>query len=112
MNPQKKDLTLTEVILKLHHDYVIGFAIFYGLIALFTLAVLFGLWQLWGIGPRRRRGLRAARRLLKNGDWNAALDQLKRVRSIGSPSSSWVRTFDEFEAECLQIAFKAAIKDK
>jgi tetratricopeptide (TPR) repeat protein len=112
MDPQKKNPTFTEAMLKWHQDHMIGFAIFYVLIALLILAVLIGLWQLWGIGPRRRRGLRAARRLLKTGDWNAALDQLKRVRAIGSPSSSWVKTFDEFEAECLQMASKAALKDK
>ena len=78
MDPQKKDPTFTEVMLKWHQDYVIGFAVFYSLVALFVLAVFVGLWQLWGIGPRRRRGLRAARRLLKTGDWNAALDQLDR----------------------------------
>jgi len=34
------------------------------------------------------------------------------VRAIGSPSTSWVRTFDQFEGECLETASAAAIKDK
>jgi tetratricopeptide (TPR) repeat protein len=110
MDPQ--NLTLTEILLKLHHDHPGKFAAFYGLIALFVLGILFGIWQLWGIGPRRRRGLRAARRLLKTGPWQAALDQLKRVRAIGSPSASWIKTFDQFEAECLQAAAKAALQEK
>jgi tetratricopeptide (TPR) repeat protein len=105
-------MTFTEVILKLHQDHPVGFAIFYGVIALFVLAVLVGFWQLFGIGPRRRRGMRAARRLLQTGAWQAALDQLQRVRAIGLPSSSWLKTFEQFEAECLQAAAKTALKDK
>src|SRR5438128_3691368 len=112
MNPEIKDLTLTEVIWKLHQDYPGRFAIFYGIIALIVLLVLVGLWQILGIGPRRRRGLRAARALLKAGSWQAALDQLKKTRSIGIPSSSWLKTFAQFEAECLQAAMKAALADK
>jgi tetratricopeptide (TPR) repeat protein len=110
MDPQNP--TLTEVILELHQKHPGIFAIIYGLVAAFVLAVMIGLWQLWGIGPRRRRGMRAARRLLASGDWKAALDQLSGVRGIGLPSASWVKTFDRFEAECLQAAMKDAIKEK
>src|ERR1043166_9325682 len=102
MDQQEKNLTLTDVIFKLHRDHPVAFTLIYGFIALCIFGVLFTFWQLWGPGPRRRRGLRAARKSLAAGDWNAALDQLKRVRSIGMPSSSWTKTFDEFEAECLQ----------
>lgn len=112
MDPQVKDLTLTEVIFKLHQDHPGKFASFYGIVALLVLAALFGLWQVFGIGPRRRRGLRAARALLKSGAWQAALDQLNKTRSIGIPSSSWLKTFAQFEAECLQAAMKAALADK
>src|SRR5437016_6189276 len=110
--PQIKDLTLFDIILKLHRDYPGRFAIFYGFIALVVIAILFGIWQLWGIGPRRRRGMRGARKLLQAGSWQAALEQLKRVRSIGLPSQAWLRTFAHFEAECLQAAAAAAVKDK
>ena len=110
MDPQI-DLTLPEIILKLHQDYPGRFAIFYGTIAFLVLLTLVGIWQLWGGGPRRRRGLRAARKQLAAGDWKGALEQLKRVRAIGLPSASWVKTFDQFEAECLQAAGAAAIKD-
>ena len=111
MDPQQ-DLTLFEIILKLHRDHPLGFATFYGLIALFFLAILIAIWQLWGFGPRRRRGMRAARKQLAADDWKGATEQLKRVRAIGSPSSSWNKTFDKFEAECLEIAAQAAIKEK
>jgi tetratricopeptide (TPR) repeat protein len=110
MDPQ--NLTLTEVLLKLHEDHPGKFAAFYGLIALFVVGILFGIWQLWGIGPRRRRGLRAGRRLLKTGTWQTALDQLKRVRAIGLPSAAWIKTFDQFEAECLKAGAKTALKEK
>jgi tetratricopeptide (TPR) repeat protein len=112
MNPPGKDLTLVEVIWKLHQDHPGKFAIFYGMIALFVLGVLIGMWQLWGAGPRRRRAMRAAQRLLKAGNWQAALDQLKRVRAIGIPSRSWVQTFDQFEADCQQAAMTAALGEK
>src|SRR5438876_9866004 len=101
MDPPK-DLTLTEIILKLHQDYPGRFALFYGAIALVVFLLLVGVWQVWGWGPRRRRGLRAARKLLDAGNWQGALDQLKLVRALGAPSSSWTKTFDAFEAECLQ----------
>ncbi len=108
----QQDLTLFEIILKLHRDHPVGFAIFYGTIAFFVLLVLVVIWQLWGGGPRRRRGMRSARKTLAGGDWKAALEQLKYVRSIGVPSSSWNKTFDEFEANCLQAASAAAVKEK
>lgn len=111
MDPQK-DLSLPEILLKLHQDYPGRFAIFYGLIALFVLLVLVGIWQLWGGGPRRRRGLNAARTRLTAGDWKGALEQLKRTREIGSFAGSWARSFDQFEAECLKAAAESASKEK
>src|SRR5262245_5298474 len=100
----QKDFTLTEIILKLHQENPGKFAIFYGAIAFFVLLILIGIWQIWGGGPRRRRALRIARKQLASGDWKAALEQLKRARAISLPSASWTRTFDQFEAECLQAA--------
>ena len=108
MDPPKKDLTLTDVFVKFHQDYPVQMAILYGSLALIALLVLIGMWLLWGAGPRRRRGLRAARKLLQTGAWQVALDHLTKVRAIGSPSASWVKRFDQFEAECLQAAMKAA----
>ena len=114
MDPQK-ELTLTDVtdaIVKLHQLYPGRFAFFYGFIGLLFLMMLLTVWLIWGNGPRRRRGLRAARKQLETGAWKAALDHLQRLRALGSPSSSWVKRFDQFEAECLQAASKAAINDK
>ncbi len=111
MDPPK-DLTLTDVLVKLHQDHPGKFAALYGAIALFVLLMLVAAWLIWGRGPRRRRGLRAARRQLKAGKWQDALEHLKRIRAIGSPSASWVKTFDEFEGKCLQAASEAAIDDK
>ena len=83
-----------------------------GSFALFFVLVLVGAWLVWGGGPRRRRSIRAARKLLQAGNWKGALDQLKLVRAIGTPSASWSKTFEQFEAECLQFAFQAALNDK
>src|SRR5262249_10768905 len=97
---------------KLHQDHPVAFGSFYATLVLLFLLFLLGIWLIWGRGPRRRRGLRAARNLLKAGDWKAALEQLTSVRAIGSPSASWTRTFDEFEGQCLQAAADAAVADK
>lgn len=107
-----KELTLADVVAKLHQDHPLAFAAFYGTIALAVLLLLVGAWLLWGAGPRRRRGLRAARKALKAGDWQDALAQLQAIRAIGTPSASWVKTFDQFEAECLRSAAEAAIDEK
>ena len=84
----------------------------FGTVALFVLLMLIAAWLIWGRGPRRRRGLNAARKQLKAGNWQDALEQLKRLRAIGTPSASWLKTFDAFEAECLHAASEAAINDK
>src|ERR1051325_4037172 len=110
MDPQR-DLTLVEIILKLHRDHPGKFALFSGIVAFFVLLALVVLYLLIGRGPRRRRALRQARKRLAGGDWKAALEQLKRTRAIGSPSASWQKTFDRFEADCLQGAVKAALND-
>jgi tetratricopeptide (TPR) repeat protein len=111
MDPQKPP-TLAEVAAKLLEDNPRIIAGFCGAIALLVLLMLVAAWLIWGRGPRRRRGLRAARKQLKAGSWQDALDQLKRLRAVGSPSASWLKTFDAFEAECLQAASQAAIDDK
>src|SRR5688572_1807799 len=107
-----ENLTLTDVIIKVHRDYPRVMAGTYGTIVLVFLMILLVLWMIFGTGPRRRRGMRAARSLLKSSGYKAALDQLKQVRAIGSPSAGWIKTFDEFEAECLQAASDAALKEK
>ncbi len=111
MNPQQNP-TFTDVVVKLHQDHPRIIAGFCGAVALFVLLMLVAAWLIWGRGPRRRRGLRAARKQLKAGDWKDALEQLKRVRAIGSPSAAWLKTFDNFEAECLQAAAETAIENK
>jgi tetratricopeptide (TPR) repeat protein len=79
---------------------------------LFLLALLIGAWLIWGSAPRRRRAFALARKHLQTGDWQTALTQLNSARAIAAVSGSWHKTFDEFEAECLQHAAKAALKDK
>src|SRR5262245_58943557 len=111
MDPQQNQ-TLWEIILQLHRESRVGFAIFYGSIAFCVLAALFALWQIWGWGPRRRRGMRAARKQLAAGDWKNALEQLKRIRAMGPASASWTNTFNDFEAECLQAASASAVEGK
>lgn len=102
------DFPLKELI----EQYPRAMALICGAFALFFAILLLVVWLVIGIGPRRRRALRAARKLLAAGDWKAALDQLKKARAIGSPSASWITHFNQFEAECLQAAGKAALAEK
>jgi tetratricopeptide (TPR) repeat protein len=111
MDPQKNQ-TYTDLFVNLLELYPRGAAVFFGAVALFVLLMLVAAWLVWGRGPRRRRGLRAARQQLKAGNWQDALEQLKRIRGIGFPSASWLKTFDAFEADCLHAASEAAIDDK
>ncbi len=83
-----------------------------GVFVLFVIALLVALWLLWGWGPRRRRGMNAARKSLQTGDWQFALEQLTKVRAIGVPSSSWNSTFDKFEAECLKAGSASLMEAK
>jgi len=82
-----------------------------GFVFLFV-AMLFGAWLIWGSTPRRRRAFKVARKHLQDANWEAALAQLNVARAIGTPSASWQKTFNEFEAECLKHASKKALKDK
>src|SRR4051794_25603277 len=102
------DFPLRELIAQ----YPRAMAAIFGAIGLCMLAFLVGAWLIFGRGPRRRRGMRVARRLLRGGAWHPALEQLRQVRAIGSPSASWRREFDRFEAECLQTAAKQALAEK
>jgi tetratricopeptide (TPR) repeat protein len=111
MDPNK-ELTFVDVLAHVYRDHP---RVIWGIGAafvLFLLLILLAAWLLFGRGPRRWRGMRAARKLLKTGAWQAALDQLKKVRAIGSPSSSWLKQFNQFEAECLQAASRSAVKEK
>lgn len=87
-------------------------AILYGIPAALLLGTLVGLWLAFGFGPRRRRGFRQARRLLQQGNWVDALARVQTLRDIGIPSSGWLKTFDQFEAECLQAAAQSALDEK
>src|SRR5262245_35767984 len=102
------DFPLTELIER-YPRTMVGI---FGSIVLLVLVLVLVAWLVFGRGPRRRRGMRAARKLLKAGSWKAALEQLKRVCAIGTLSGSWRKRIDRFEAECLQAGAQAALKDK
>lgn len=87
-------------------------AILYGIPAALLLSALVAVWLAFGFGPRRRRGLRQARRLLQQGQWTDALARVQALREIGIPSAGWLRAFDQFEAECLQAAAQSALTEK
>lgn len=76
------------------------------------LGSLLVLWQMFGPGPRRRRGLRRAQWRLREGAWADALERVRKLRDRGSPSVAWLKRFDVFEAECLQAAGPSLIAEK
>ena len=83
----------------------------YGIPALLLAIALMIVWLVLGFGPRRRRALKRARIRLKEGAWEDALERVRKVRGIGSPSQSWRKTFDKFEAECQQAAAQVALDE-
>jgi tetratricopeptide (TPR) repeat protein len=86
-------------------------AIVYGVFAALTLtAVLF--WQVFGRGPRRRRGLERAEGRLAAGTWQDALHRVRKLRNLGRLSAVWTKRFDDLEARCLGRAAQAALENK
>ena len=86
--------------------------IFYSVIGGLAFLGLVILWQVFGRGPRRRRGLKRAMRRLAEGHWQDALERIRKLRFLGSPSSGWKRRFNQAEAECLRAAAKVALTEK
>ena len=83
----------------------------YAGLALPVLLALLILWFVFGRGPRRWRGLKRARLRLKEGAWQDAIERVRKLRNLGRPSKSWQKTFDEFEAQCLQTAARLALDE-
>ncbi len=83
--------------------YVVAGAI--GVLALIVL------WQCFGLGPRRRRGLKRVQRRLAAGAWQEALARVRKLRQRGRPSAQWVQRFNEAEAACLEAAERSALAD-
>jgi tetratricopeptide (TPR) repeat protein len=84
----------------------------YVAIALVALAVLAGLWYVFGQGPRRRRAYARAGRLLRQGDWQAALEVVEKIRAAGRLSALWEGRLRNLAGECQHAAAAEAIKDK
>ena len=83
----------------------------YGSCATPLLILLLVLWLVLGPGPRRWRGMRRARQRLREGHWAEAAERVRKLRLIGRPSKGWRKTFDDFEADCLQAAADLALSE-
>ena len=110
------DFPLRELI----ERYPRAMAGIFGSIVLLVLVLLLVSWLVFGRGPRRRRGMRTVRKLLKVGSWKAALEQLKLVRAtvpdyqtgadfswnskywqeFGSPAGGLFSTPEDFAVVC------------
>lgn len=91
-------------------EEIINWLIYLGLGLGVILLII--LWRVAGVGPRRWRRLKQARRLLQAGTWQEAMVMVRRARQIGSPSASWRRYLDEEEAKCLSAGSAAALGAK
>ncbi|MCI0379272.1 MAG: tetratricopeptide repeat protein, partial [Gemmataceae bacterium] len=84
----------------------------YVLFAALGLAGLVVLWQVFGLGPRRRRALKRARQRLAEGAWQDALARIRKLRARGVSSAWWKRRLDEAEAQCHETAADLALAGK
>jgi tetratricopeptide (TPR) repeat protein len=79
---------------------------------LLLLALVIGMWLLTGRGPRRRRRLKAAMRLLQQGDWQRALQVIQHLQGKGRLSFAWQSRFWSAEGECHRAAMTHALAEK
>jgi tetratricopeptide (TPR) repeat protein len=87
-------------------------ALLYGSLALSLAGIPAGLWQLLGRGPRRRRAFHHARRLLQQGDWQAALTVIHELQAPGKLSSQWEGRLRHLEGECHHRAADVALEEQ
>jgi tetratricopeptide (TPR) repeat protein len=85
--------------------------LFYAVVGGVLLGFLLGLWVLCGGGPRRRRALGRARKLLEEGAWEPALGILKELRRRRHPPR-WHDQLRRAEGECYRAAAEEALRDK
>jgi tetratricopeptide (TPR) repeat protein len=76
------------------------------------VAVLVGLWLLFGSGPRRSRAYHRAQRLLHQGTWEEALAVLRPLQQHGRLSPAWEGRLRSAEGECYHTAGDAALQDR
>lgn len=100
-----------EFLRSLIGDSTLAALLLYGGLATPLLILLLVLWLVFGPGPRRWRGMRRARQRLKEGNWAEAAERVRKLRNTGRPSKRWRKTFDEFEADCLQAAANLALDE-
>jgi tetratricopeptide (TPR) repeat protein len=101
-----------DILRELFEEYPRGMAIAVGVVVIVVALIIIVFWQLYGPGPRRRRGLKRVRGKLHQGFWKEALEHVGRLRKIGLPSQRWQQRFNQAEGECLQVASRIALRDK
>jgi tetratricopeptide (TPR) repeat protein len=104
-------LSVPEFLHPLIGNSTLAALLLYGGLAAPVLILLLVLWLVFGRGPRRWRGMRRARQRLRAGDWADAAERVRKLRKMGRPSKRWQKTFNDFEADCLDAAAKLAIDE-
>jgi tetratricopeptide (TPR) repeat protein len=80
-------------------------------VAALVLGLLLTLWLAFGRGPRRRRAFRRAQRLLRAGDWGAALAIIHGLQAR-RPRGGWAARLRRIEAEAHTLLGKGLLKEK
>src|SRR5208282_4838975 len=78
---------------------------------LVSVALLVG-WLVLGRRPRYRRVYARARRLLDDGDWEAALDLVRPLQDRRKLSAAWQGRLRSLHDECERAAGDAALREK
>jgi tetratricopeptide (TPR) repeat protein len=104
-------LSVPEFLQPLIGNSTLAALLLYGGLAAPFFILALGLWLVFGRGPRRWRGMRRARQRLREGNWAEAAERVRKLRNMGRPSKSWRKTFDDFEADCVQAAADLALQE-
>jgi tetratricopeptide (TPR) repeat protein len=88
-----------------------GFLVYAG-VALLLAIFAGGCWLAFGRGPRRRRSYRRILKLIDDKAWSEALDELRRLQTLGLLSRVWQSRIRQAEGECHRLAGEAALAEK
>ena len=69
-------------------------------------------WLVYGRGPRRRRSYRRLLKLIDEKSWPEALDEVRRLQTLGLLSRVWQGRIRQAEGECHRLAGQAALTEK
>jgi tetratricopeptide (TPR) repeat protein len=88
-----------------------AFVVYAGMIVILGI-LAGGSWLICARGPRRRRSYRRILKLINDKSWSPALDEVRRLQSLGLLSRVWQSRIRQAEGECYRLAGEAALSEK